>query len=423
MMSGNVALIQKSIRSTAPEPKVTPAEPPLPAVPSGVAGAPARPLPPKGLNLADGYPATVAVLHVYTDGEDGYRVWGCHGDREPLNLPPIQPANPLPLKAPKRRWTDEEQTPRECFNLMTVFSAGQLELRQWLQDARAADADALQLVIADHTIYGIPWEMFRLENVRHDCLGSAVTTTRWGQPVDEKSNEYVKLCIEADECRGTLMSFIDPDVDPDERAKIEADLKVLDKLAHESPDSIHRAMTLLGRKRSGYGLVYLFCHGIVGETVLEMELGSQDNPKHRVHYAELLRQEMHLLDRSRSIVFLNACNSGRAVEDREFLCDDKRRHFCDLFLTKGARGVIGTLDKLHVRHAARVAREFLELAAAHPDWSVARVLRELRAQCVASLPRRPTDRQLDRWFYTSLYVYYGNPLTVLRLGGKGGPRA
>ena len=404
-MSG-AAVVQKAIQSKAAEPKAAAAGAAAPAVPADAAASVERRFDPRAINLADGYPPSVAVLRVYACGAKRYGVVGHHRDAE---LPP------LPTReAPTRPMQIEELTSRDFFDLMTEFSSTNVEIRKWLKEVRKgceANGQELLLLIADHTVLGIPWEMFRLANTSHDCLGSWVTTARWTKAIDD-ADEDVLLTVGPDECSGGVVAYIDPD----ERGKITADLQVVDELAAaDTHDDLCKFQNLLKEERGDCGLVYLLCHGFIAASVLDMQLGSRLKAANRVRLAVLRRLAMRLLQQSQSVVFLNACDTGRPVEDRDYLCDHHRRDFCEMFLGKGARGVVATLDKVEVGHAARVAREFLELALEHPDWPVARLLRELRRRAVQALAEDPTDEQLERWFYTFLYVYYGNPLTVLRL--------
>ena len=50
-----------------------------------------------------------------------------------------------------------------------------------------------------------------------------------------------------------------------------------------------------------------------------------------------------------------------------------------------------------------------------PNLSVAALLRKLRFRVVENLPEQPTTQDLLPFIYTFMYVYYGNPMTVLRL--------
>ncbi|MGK7877058.1 MAG: hypothetical protein AB4426_28335 [Xenococcaceae cyanobacterium] len=55
-----------------------------------------------------------------------------------------------------------------------------------------------------------------------------------------------------------------------------------------------------------------------------------------------------------------------------------------------------------------------------PNLSVAAILRKLRFSVVENLPAEPTIQDLLHFIYTFMYVYYGNPMTILRLIPSGG---
>ncbi len=94
--------------------------------------------------------------------------------------------------------------------------------------------------------------------------------------------------------------------------------------------------------------------------------------------------------------------------------------FIELFLAKGARGVIGTLGAVGDSHAANFAHDLIQESLRSPNLSVAALLRKLRLRVVENLPEQPTTQDLLPFIYTFMYVYYGNPMTVLRLTPPGG---
>jgi hypothetical protein len=55
-----------------------------------------------------------------------------------------------------------------------------------------------------------------------------------------------------------------------------------------------------------------------------------------------------------------------------------------------------------------------------PSLSVAALLRDIRAKVVADLAAEQTQDNLLAFIYTFMYVYYGNPMTLLRLTPSGG---
>jgi hypothetical protein len=406
-------LIQGAIHESAGMPEAElPAAPA--ALPADVVPSLATALPARAADLAASPPPGIAHLEAQEDGAGHYRVR--------LTYPGAEPRDLSRLKVPPRKIRGAQLSAKDCFDAMTESSAsanGRV-IRKWINNLLTEGPADLHLVIYDDTELAFPWEMLRLSNTAHDCLGSRVAVTRWLQTFDETPEEKeVPFRAEADTSRGDVVAYFDPD----ERPKVTDQLAVFDRLARTDRDDLEQFLDLLTQGRDDCGLVYLFCHGFVGSNFLEWEIGQKDETKQRVRRARLIRTPMHLLTQSASLVFLNACDSGRPVVDQEYLCDGRRRGFCDLFLGKGARGFIGTLDEVRVTHAARVAREFLEQGLAHPEAPVARLLRDLRAAALAGWQAEPTPLQLETWFNTFLYVYYGNPLMALGLETKGAANA
>jgi hypothetical protein len=127
--------------------------------------------------------------------------------------------------------------------------------------------------------------------------------------------------------------------------------------------------------------------------------------------------QLGVIKASRPIVFLNGCDSARVTSEEERFVSSYRLGFPEVFLAKGARGFIGTLAAVVDLHAAEYARDFIDKALKNPDMPVAAILKELRAEAVAALPINPVpdDSQSRKFLNTFMYVYYGNPLTNLKL--------
>jgi hypothetical protein len=68
---------------------------------------------------------------------------------------------------------------------------------------------------------------------------------------------------------------------------------------------------------------------------------------------------------------------------------------------------------------AQFAHDLIEESLRSPQASVATILRKLRLKVVKNLPSEPTTKDLLPLIYTFMYVYYGNPMTVLRLIARG----
>jgi CHAT domain len=182
----------------------------------------------------------------------------------------------------------------------------------------------------------------------------------------------------------------------------------------------------LQRSEAGFGLVFLACHGIIGEDIRMSALGSQTDASQRWRMLEMRTMQLRLLRASRCIVFINACHSGRLKTDEKYLRDGFRRGFAERFLAKGAHGVMGTLGAVGDVYAGRIARDLLDAALQAPEVPLATHLSRLRADVVVKLrnadalpgtdENRPIKQDLLLLFiYTFMYVYYGSPCTLLRM--------
>jgi hypothetical protein len=174
------------------------------------------------------------------------------------------------------------------------------------------------------------------------------------------------------------------------------------------------------------GLVYLGCHGGYGDTVPRLTLGDRT-------WAELNGETMTVLLRDRSLVCLNACDSGRFVTNRA-QGEEALRGFAELFLRKGAGGCIVTAGKVGDEEARTLVRELVREVAGHPHRPVPQTLRAFRARALAEfgfparLPSLLDDtgridgtgqKRVLRLLYAFMFHYYGHPRTTLRLTSAG----
>ena len=118
-----------------------------------------------------------------------------------------------------------------------------------------------------------------------------------------------------------------------------------------------------------------------------------------------------------SVVFMNACHSGRLCRnDRANIFDDGyRTGFATFFLERGAKGVVGTLGKVDDTYAAQIARNFFAEYKRNSNLTVAELLRNLRAEADRNLQIEDSTENYLLFLYTFMYIYYGHPLTVLQL--------
>ncbi len=368
--------------------------------------------PPNELYITMKLPQEVAILHVYQNGADEYSVWGGNAvtgllQTKPKKQPPFSLAKVVEQKLPAERIKDD----------MNFFSFVNPEFRKWVKALLSKFGEFFCLVIADHTDFEIPWEMLELspEGTPNEYLGALVTTVRWQKVII--GDDYLMLNPKPEECCGNALAYV---LDTELNG---AELSILEKLKaniyRSSRHDIKEFQSHLQQNDSGCGLVYISCHGDFRENIFEIWIGSQENQEQRLKYWNLRNYQFNLLKNSQGIVFINACHSGRH-KAHPYIPAPYRMGFVELFLKKGARGVIGALAPVGNQYGAEFARDLIEESFYSPNLSVAALLRKLRFKMVANFPAQPTKEEWESFLYTFMYVYYGNPMTVLRLTPPGG---
>jgi hypothetical protein len=405
-MDDAAVLIQRAATTMAPAPS-WPAPIPVPsrAAVEGIERPAAEAVPAQELEIDAALLPEIAVLWVRSGQEGECLALAAGGQAPPASA----------TLSPKHQIAGQPLDLNEVWQLMGLLSAGQPALVRWFRTfiawARQAGSEPV-LVIVDLSETTIPWEMLRLHKTERRALGSDMIAVRWQLFTDDDYSP-VLLRQEGDACAGKVLAHLDPD----ERAVqgVEPFLAPLLRLGPTEYADIRDLGRELRKDSTGFGLVYLLCHGFLGQSPLDIALGSDRKTEARLCYADLLDQHLGLLGSSPAIVFLNACQTGALVSEREYLVDKRRVGLAELFIGKGARGVIGTLERVELTEAVRVAHDFFKTLQARPNCSVAAALRELRADALGQVGQDPTEAQLTRWYYSFLYVFYGHPRTTLRV--------
>ncbi|MFP4122396.1 MAG: CHAT domain-containing protein [Coleofasciculus sp.] len=368
--------------------------------------------PPNELYITMKLPPEVAILHIYSNGADEYALWGGNAvaklsQTKPKKRPPFSLALIV----------DKKLSAKQIKNDMNFFSFVNPELRKWVKGLRSRFGGQLCLVIADHTNYEIPWEMVELspEESPHEYLGTLVTTVRWQKFIS--GDDYLMLNLQQEQCCGNVIAYVlDTELNGSEVIDLE-DLKAV--IYRSSKHDINEFKAHLERNESSCGFIYISCHGDFRENIFEIWIGSEANKQQRLKYGDLRTHHFNLLKNSQGIVFINACHSGRH-KPHPYIPSDYQMGFVELFMKKGARGVIGTLAPVGNKYGSEFARDLIKASLRSPNLSVAALLRELRFKMIKNFPDQPTKEQWESFIYTFMYVYYGNPMTVLRLIPPGG---
>jgi CHAT domain-containing protein len=363
------------------------------------------------------FPSSFAVVYVEEQG-DRYIVRAYNAEQHPLCT---EPAQPPPLSFDTQM---NKRNPSEIRGTMQVFSQKNTEARKirgWLVKLRALLKDQFSqdleyVVIHDRTDFEIPWEMLNLSQDEH--LGSSVVTVRWQdiQTLEDAWDDTTKLTpldIQAGNCQGDIIAY----TNTKDFAGVTDEISLLSKYNAQCIENVQEFLRKLHQVKSPVSLVFFASHGFLSEEVLDAALGEADQ-KHRVSFAELCGWDFKFLRSDRSIVFMNACHSGRLRRERQIT--GQRMGLATFFLERGARGVIGTMGEIEDRYAPKIAQCFLEEYQNAPNQSVATILRRMREQVLRNLQADPSEENWAFFLFTFMYVYYGNPMTILRLtlGGK-----
>ncbi|MFK0104009.1 hypothetical protein [Streptomyces sp. NPDC091217] len=366
--------------------------------------------------LPEGF-ALLQVQRSHTPGvRDGYRLRGWCGPLKVTCEPgPTRLAAPGVSLGNLRRGDGE--FPSEVLRAVLHWSDNQERLADWINRIRARHGADLRLIVWDDTGYELPWELFRLPGepslgLPGGLLGALVAVSRW------TTLHHVDLGLPRDPgaFQGGVLAYLHRDMAHDHIA-----------LAPYAPRP-HKELTpflkALDAPADRTGLVYMGCHGEYGHSVTRLQLGGRT-------WAEFNEEKMDLLRRDHSLVCLNACHSGRFVDNRA-QGEQAWRGFAELFLRKGAGGCIVTAGAIGDPEARAMVHRLVTEVTARSWQPLAEKLRAFRAEAVeefgglAVIPSvRNDDGEVDavgqkrvlRLLYAFMFHYYGHPRTPLRLVG------
>ncbi|MGW3411970.1 CHAT domain-containing protein [Streptomyces sp. NPDC000888] len=380
--------------------------------PSGIGKGAARPYD----RLDDGF-AVLQVLRAEEPGvQDAYKLVGRCG-----NLAVTCSAGPTRVNAPAvalgnaRRKGGVDSYPSEILRGIRLWSGNQEELAHWINRIRARHGDALRLLVWDETGYELPWELFWVpkaaqHGLEGGLLGALIRMARWTTVHDTRQD----LPRQKGDCEGRVLGYLHKDMADDG--------SVFAPYAHHLHLEMTPFLEALDTPVNRTGLVYMGCHGTYGDSVSHLSLGERT-------WAEFNAENMHVLRADGSLVCLNACHSGRFV-DNSRQGEQALRGFAELFLRKGAGGCIVTSGEVGDPEARILVRRLVREVASHPQSPVTETLRSFRARAVeefgslAAIPNtRNDDGQVDwlgqkrvlRLLHAFMFHYYGHPLTTLRL--------
>ncbi|MEH1850496.1 MAG: CHAT domain-containing protein [Nostoc sp.] len=273
------------------------------------------------------------------------------------------------------------------------------------------------LVINDRTDSEIPWEMMKLRN---KYLGTSLVTIRW-QDVevldyfDENSNSnLIPLSFDSYNCSGDVVAYINTN----ELKEAEKDKEVLINNFNIEPfDNINNFLGHLEKVTSQISLMFISSHGFFSKETSQIRLGEMNNKKQNKSLLSLNDYGFRFFQNGHSIVFMNACHSGRLMKDKKekIMRSDHRTGFATFFIQRGARGMIGTLDRVLEKYAVKVTKIFFDEYQRNRQLTVPAILKNIREEVVKNMEDDRTEENELICFSTFMYVYYGHPMTVLDL--------
>jgi hypothetical protein len=299
----------------------------------------------------------------------------------------------------------------DCYDELLDWSNTKPELTSWLTELRKDTGDDLRLIIWDDTDFGISWELFWHEMDKSPAwLGTVAEIVRW---VTVRTPGWGRQfsAHKCDIAGGSILYYEDPALLPT------ANHSIRDPAG---PDSYIDGMTMTGLLRKledeanadQYGLVYIRGHGKHsnlrrGATLADVSL------------LKISGLQLRALRGSRTLVFLNACNSARQVPDTG-PGDSTSRNFAEVFLRRHATGVVATLAEVGATYSASLPRK-LVIQARAGGVRIPEFLRTERAKEAQGLPKNTLGLSADEqqkilsFLRVSMFAYFGHPEAVFKL--------
>lgn len=312
-----------------------------------------------------------------------------------------------------------EETP----GIMRMFSQKNSQakkIRGWLLKLQEKQHNFSYLIINDRTTFEIPWEMLELKN--NDYLGASLVTVRWQDitnPEDlDDVNGLINLEVVEKKCYGKIVAYLNTQDLP----SVEQEKEILEVFNPTIYDNVRNFFDDLDQVNSEVSLVFIASHGFFDKDLSQSKLGEEDE-RQRISVYDLYKYDFNFFKKG-SIVFMNACNSGRLQQNDTLKINDTnpttgREYpigFSTFFLEKGAEGVIGTLCKVDDKYAAKISRNFFQEYQKDPHLSVATILKNLRQKAANEYQGQKSNYENTYLFiFTFMYIYYGNPMAKLEL--------
>lgn len=299
----------------------------------------------------------------------------------------------------------------ECYDELLDWSNSKPELTSWLTDLRREIGNDLRLIIWDDTDFGISWELFWHEMDESPAwLGTVAEIVHWiTVRTPERRRQF--SAQKSDVAGGSILYYEDSELLPTSNHSIRDPAR---------PDSYVDGKTMKGllaelenEDNAGhYGLVYIRGHGKHSNLRKEATLAD-------VSLLKISGLQLHALRGSRTLVFLNACNSARQVPDSG-PGDSTSRNFTEVFLRRRAIGVVATLAEVGANYSANLPRK-LVTQASQGGVRIPEFLRAERVNEARGLPKNTLNLSAEErekilsFLRLSMFAYFGHPECSFKL--------
>jgi hypothetical protein len=170
------------------------------------------------------------------------------------------------------------------------------------------------LIINDRTNLEIPWEMLKLES--NDYLGAAIVTARWQDIInknDSNNDELMNFEVQKNNCCGEIVAYLNTK----ELENVKKEEDVIIKYKNKLHKNINDFLTDLDSRQEQVSLIFIASHGFYGKDDKATSFGQDDNDEQKISLMQLRSYDLKFLTKFSTIVFMNACHSGRLYLDSD----------------------------------------------------------------------------------------------------------
>ena len=378
-------------------------------------------------DLHEGLPADTALLVVARKHPGTFQMTFHHG--EARHSAPEGPDAPVRKKLltisefahaaarPPDRGSSRNMPWRTAYFQLANMWVGNNELTRWIHGLLTCGAPQPRLIVKDDSGFGIPWELFFQQSVPvgpnatpvRGWLGALIPVARWTTLHDAGLSKR-KVAEKKDYVAGLLL------------LETEDLRKLTDRfdsfLVEPRTEDMRKLWDWLETRSTPFGLVMIRCHGSQPGQDGHGELCE-------ISYNEYAYRDFQALASHGALVFLNACFGAAPEGDPS----SQPASFSELFLRKGASGVIAATAEIDVDHSQDLAEELLAAASKGNSLIISDWLHNWRREYAqdaekAALvaPESAEESVFKRFFEAFKYIYFGHFDSTLRAvpNGTGG---